>query len=75
MFKIMQSFFFLLVANDLSDKRFLLTSKFVPWGCLPLICGCTHLLNHEKMCMKSEVEEILFKLAINDHSDEAFLLT
>ena len=70
--------FFKLVANDLSDKRFLLTSKFyplVPWGCLPLICGCTHLLNHEKMCIKSEVEEILFKLATNDHSDEAFLLT
>ena len=69
---------FKLVANDLSDKRFLLTSKFyplVPWGCLPLICGCTHLLNHEKMCIKSEVEEILFKLATNDHSDEAFLLT
>ena len=71
-------FFFKLVANDLSDKRFLLTSKFcplVPWGCLPLICGCTHLLSHEKMCIKSEVEEILFKLATNDHSDEAFLLT
>ena len=70
--------FFKLVANDLSDKRFLLTSKFcplVPWGCLPLICGCTHLLNHEKMCIKSEVEEILFKLATNNHSDEAFLLT
>ena len=25
------------------------------------------------MCTKSEVEEILFKLATNDHSDEAFL--
>ena len=24
------------------------------------------------MCIKSEVEEILFKLAINDHSEEAF---
>ena len=71
-------FCFKLVANDLSDKRFLLTSKFyplVPWSCLPLICGCTHLLNHEKMCIKSEVEEILFKLTTNDHSDEAFLLT
>ena len=83
LYKIIQRVFFFvfcfkLVANDLSDKRFLLTSKFyplVPWGCLPLICGCTHLLNHEKMCMKSEVEEILFKLAANDHSDEAFLLT
>ena len=27
------------------------------------------------MCIKSEVEEILFKLVTNDHSDEAFLLT
>ena len=26
------------------------------------------------MCIKSEVEEILFKLATDDHSDEAFLL-
>ena len=40
-----------------------------------MTCGCTHLLNHEKMCIKSEVEEILFKLATNDYSDEAFLLT
>ena len=76
--RVFSVFFFKLVANDLSDKRFLLTSKFcplVPLGCLPLICGCTHLLSHEKMCIKSEVEEILFKLATNDHSDEAFLLT
>ena len=34
-----------------------------------------HLSNHEMMCIKSEVEEILFKLVTNDHSDEAFLLT
>ena len=40
-----------------------------------LNCGFIHLLNHEKMCIKSEVEEILFKLATNDHSDEAFLFT
>ena len=32
-------------------------------------------INHENMCIKSEVEEILFKLTTNDHSDEAFLLT
>ena len=68
-------FFFKLEANDRSDKRFLLTSKVVPWGCLPLICGCTYLLNHENMCIKSDTEVILFKLATNDHSDEAFLLT
>ena len=45
LYKIIQRvflFFFKLVANDLSDKRFLLTSKFyplVPWGCLP---SCWH---------------------------------
>ena len=31
-----------LVANDRSDKRFLLTSKFCAWGCLPLTCGYIH---------------------------------
>ena len=49
--------------------------NFVPWGCLPLTCGYIHLLNHEKMCIKSEAEEILLKLAANDQSDEAVLLT
>ena len=49
-----------LVSNDRSDKRFLWTSKFCPLACLPLTCGYIHLLDHEKMCMKSEVEEILF---------------
>ena len=28
-----------------------------------------------KMCIKSEVEEILFKHATNDHCDDAFPLT
>ena len=28
----------------------------------PLTCSYIHLLNHEKMCIKSEVEEILFEL-------------
>ena len=68
-------FFFNLVANEQSDKRFLLTSKFCPQNCLRLTCGNIHLLSHEKICIKSEIEEILFKLATNDHSDEAFLLT
>ena len=48
---------------------------FFPCGCLPLLCGYIHLLNNEKMYLKSEVEEILFKLAKNDYSNEAFLLT
>ena len=42
---------------------------------MSLTCGYVYLSNHEKMCIKSEVEEILFKLATHDHSDEAFLLT
>ena len=37
-------------------------------GCLPLTCSYIHLLNHEKMCIKSEVEEIFLKLATNDQS-------
>ena len=62
--------FFKLVANDCSDKRLLLTSEFCPLGgCLPLTCGYIYLLNREKMCIKSEVEEIFFKLATNDQSD------
>ena len=44
-------------------------------NCLPLTCGYIYLLNHEKMCIKSKVEGILCKLATNDHSDEAYLLT
>ena len=55
-----------LVANYGSDKRFLLTSKFCP-----LTSSCIHLLNHEKIYIKPEIEEILFKLATNDHSDKA----
>ena len=40
--------------------------NLVSWGCLPLTCGYIHLLNHKKMRIKSEAEEILFKLATND---------
>ena len=36
---------------------------------MPLTCSYIHLLKHEKMCIKSEVDEILFKLATNDHSE------
>ena len=50
-------------------------NKILSPGLSALTCVYIHLLNHEKMCLKSEVEEILFKLATNYHSDEAFLLT
>ena len=46
-----------------------------PGGCLTLTCSYIHLLNHEKMCIKSEFEEMFLKLATNNQSDEAFLLT
>ena len=46
--------------------------KFRPQG---VVSPCPAVLNHEKMCIRTEVEEILFNLATNDHSDEAFLLT
>ena len=32
-------------------------------------------INHEIMCIQSEIEEILFKLAATDRSDKTFLLT
>ena len=67
--RLQRGFFFKLVANDRSNKRFLLTSTFCPLGLSALTCGCIHLLNHEKMHLKSEVEQIIFKLATNDHSD------
>ena len=78
MYKIMEKMYKIrlkLVANDRSDKRSVdIKYKFSPLGLSALTCSYVYLLNHEKMCIKSEVEEIFFKLAINDHSDEAFLL-
>ena len=53
-------------------RGFCWQQNFVPWGFLSLTCGYIHLLNHEKMCIKSKIEEILFKLLTNDYSDEVF---
>ena len=65
-------FFWKLVANDRSDKRFLLTSKF----CFEVLSASDlRLYTFIKSCIMSEVESILFKIATNDNSDEAFLLT
>ena len=64
-----------LATDDRSDKKCLMTSKLCPLGvCMLLPRGYIHLWNHEKMCIKSEIEEILLKLATNDHSDKAYLL-
>ena len=39
-----------LATDDRSDKKFLLTSKLVPWGLYaPLSRGYIHVLNHEKI--------------------------
>ena len=72
--------FLKLVANDRSDKRFLLTSKLCPLG---LSAPGLQLINHKKMCIKSEVEEIILSfmstkgqghlLTCPNHSDSIFL--
>ena len=52
--------------GDLSDKKFLLTSKLCPLGAVcPLPWGYIYVLNHEKNCIKSDIKEISLKLAIN----------
>ena len=57
------------------DKMFLLTSKFHPqW----VVSPCPRLytcIKSWKMCIKSDVYEIFFKLVGNDRSDKKFLLT
>ena len=45
-----------------------------PRGCLPLPRGYIHVEKHEKICIKSELKEIFFKLATIGESDKAFLL-
>ena len=57
------------------QRDFCCHQNFVPWGCLTLTCSYIHLLNHERTCIKSEFEEMFLKLATNNQSDEAFLLT
>ena len=55
-----------LATDDLSGKKFLLTSKLCPLGAVcPLSRGYIHVLNHEKNCIKSAFKEISFKLATN----------
>ena len=61
--------------NEVTRETFLLTSKMSPWGCLPLPRGYIHVLNHWKICIKSDFKEIVLKLATNEWNDETFLLT
>ena len=56
-----------LATDDQSDKKFPLTSKLCPLGAIcPLPRGYIHVLNHEKICIKSDVKEISLKLAANE---------
>ena len=115
--------FLKLVANDRSDKQFLLTWKIVPWGlsapdpwlytfikswkdvykirgwrdfletcnkwpkwwglpvdikilaplgCLPILG--LYVINHDKMCIKSESKDVFLKYATSDQSDKTFLI-
>ena len=55
-----------LATDDLSDKKFLFTSKLCPLGA---VCSLPHdyidVLNQEKNCIKSDFKEISLKLAAN----------
>ena len=57
--------FLKLAINDPSDKMFLLTSKFHPEGVVRPCPGAIYMYK----IMKKKVDEILFKLATNDHSE------
>ena len=55
-----------LATDDLSDKKFLLTSKLCALGAVcSLSQGYIYVLNHEKKCIKSDFKEISLKLATN----------
>ena len=55
-----------LAIDDLSDKKFLLTSKLCPLGAIySLPWGYIHVLNYEEKCIKSDFKEISLKLATN----------
>ena len=55
-----------LATDDLSDKKFLFTSKLCPLGAVcSLPRGYIDVLNQEKNCIKSDFKEISLKLAAN----------
>ena len=55
-----------LATDDLSDKKFLFTSKLCPLGAVcSLPRGYTHVLNQEKKCIQSDFKEISLNLAAN----------
>ena len=55
-----------LATDDRCDKKFLLRSKLYFLGAVwPLPRGYIHVLNHERICIKSDLTEISLKLATN----------
>ena len=55
-----------LATDDLSDKKFLFTSKLCPLGAVwSLSQGYIDVLNQEKNCIKSDFKEVSLKLAAN----------
>ena len=71
----LQRDFFKLATNDLSDKMFLLTSKFRQQGVVSPCPRAIYMYMYKIMkrnCVKSEFKEIFLKL---DRSDKRFLLT
>ena len=55
-----------LATDDLSDKKFLFTSKLCPLGAVCYLPrGYIDVLNQEKNCIKSDFKEISLKLAAN----------
>ena len=63
-----------LATNGQSDKTFLFTSTFCLRGVVcPIPWGYIQVVNHYKMCMKSDFKEFLLKLATNGQLDKAFL--
>ena len=67
--------FLKLATNGLSDKAFLLTSKFCPLGAVPPPPQGYIPVNHDKKCITSDFKDIFLKLATNERSDKTFLLT
>ena len=67
--------FLKLAANNLSDKMFLLTSRFRSQEVVSPWPGAIYMYKIMKKCIKSDFKKIFLKLATNNWSDKRFLLT
>ena len=71
----LERYFFKLVENEQSDKRFLLTSKFCPLGLFAPDLGLYACIKYGKKWYKIRLQRDFFKLATKDRSDKMFLVT